>query len=119
MRSTTVCRGVTCGTPKWVALRFARRRPPRPRESFAQDEPLGKRVRGLQVVFLTSDAGPGARIFEIKGIVAVGSCRITDRDANWADPQQPLDDQGSVAIVERLVASHEQGGRPTSSAGFP
>jgi crotonobetainyl-CoA:carnitine CoA-transferase CaiB-like acyl-CoA transferase len=23
MRSTTVCRGVTCGTQKWVALRLA------------------------------------------------------------------------------------------------
>jgi len=62
---------------------------------------------------------PGAHIFEIKGIVAIGSCRVTDRDANLADPPQSLDDQGSVAIVERLVASYEQGGRPFAVEDWP
>ena len=44
---------------------------------------------------------PGARIFEIKRIVAVGTFRITDCDANLADPPQPLGDDMQIVSLGR------------------
>src|ERR1700674_5684221 len=57
MRSTILCRGSYLGSPKWVALRFVRRRPPPPRDPSLRTSPSGKSVRKPACIFLTSDAG--------------------------------------------------------------
>ena len=63
------------------------------------------------LVFAQAVLDARAHILELERVLLVGALRVAHRDAGLPDALDALDDERLVAVMERLVAPEEQGGR--------